>query len=837
MDCPSHVDPSIWAQLPVEIQLELASEQVNAPVRPAAKPSLGFGVRALRLAQPPQRVTDSDCDWRFSSPAMSDLCKIPINESDPLTLWTDPDFKPDVSSIDGIKNASASQSKQSFPSCNCPTKPRSRLKIVSKENKNHGRHFFTCAAGMPPKGCSFFMWAPDNGAYALQHSAKDSAIEWKRLTPEDGYSLTHASTCEGSAVYSAMHVNQGSVGDCWLISAMAVLAEQPDLIERVLDPRQTDSERCGFYNVRLFIDGKWRVYRVDNYFALQDPASVKKQKQIVNAFNAPIFQTKAMSHGPQLHFAKSTYKQLWVPVLEKAYAKAHSSYKSISGGQIAEALFDLTGFPTESIHFGASGFDSNDFWTRLMSFDSLGFLMGAACPISGNGLVGGHAYSILRVVEENCFEGEGLTIGREKTLFDYSFETNSKRKFNELDDFGVTEHGTLRLVKLRNPWGKVEWKGKFGVDSVEWSPSLRKRLQETCSPGADEGGTFWMSYHDFLQRFMQVDVCFTHKSHHILNIECVMPEMESVTCQCIELLVPDPTWVSISLCQRTKRGKASENFYYTDLSLLILALHEDAPPTIQDVRLFGQGRDSHFDLFLGEQRDDGGTSRYLVVAFSVERETALQEARLQNGRGGGGRLNRVGSGGRGPDGLLKRIEFTVRLLSANAVGSCERDFSKEQLGFVWDAVERSICDMTLVGRKGACGTARMTLEEPLWNPFQLQESSSNIPKLPSPSSAEWKAENHVLRITQSFGIAVAHVTNTSPNIWIRMRLKMQAATKTYSTTMPLIWRVIPPLSRRIIGVAVCPSSEAICGHDVAGASEIEWDSIALDQSITKDVDE
>ncbi|KAI8827572.1 hypothetical protein BJ741DRAFT_671028 [Chytriomyces cf. hyalinus JEL632] len=282
---------------------------------------------------------------------MSDLCEIPINECDPLTLWTDPDFKPDVSTIDGIKNASNSQSKQSFPFCDCAAKP----------------------PGMPPKGCSFFMWVPDNETYALQHSAKDSAIEWKRLTPEDGFGLTHVSTCGGPASYSAMHP--------WL------LAEQPDLVERVLDPRQTESERCGFYNVRLFIDGKWRVYRVDNYFALQDPAS-----------------------GPQLQFAKSTYKQLWVPVLEKAYAKAHSSYKSISGGQIAEALFDLTGFPTESIHFGASGFDSNEFWARLMSFDSLGFLMGAACPISGNGLVGGHAYSILRVVEKNCFEGMLVSI-------------------------------------------------------------------------------------------------------------------------------------------------------------------------------------------------------------------------------------------------------------------------------------------------------------------------------------------------------------------------------------------------------------------------------------------
>ena len=39
-----------------------------------------------------------------------------------------------------------------------------------------------------------------------------------------------------------------------------------------------------------------------------------------------------------------------------------------------------------------------------------------------------------------------------------------------------TTKGPVRLVKLRNPWGKTEWKGAWGDTSPEWTPELKIQL-------------------------------------------------------------------------------------------------------------------------------------------------------------------------------------------------------------------------------------------------------------------------------------------------------------------------------------------------------------------------
>lgn len=67
--------------------------------------------------------------------------------------------------------------------------------------------------------------------------------------------------------FEASDVQQGVLGDCYLLSAMSVLAAmQPRLLEVVLPVRTLNP--LGVYPVRIFKHGRWEVEYVDDRFPM-----------------------------------------------------------------------------------------------------------------------------------------------------------------------------------------------------------------------------------------------------------------------------------------------------------------------------------------------------------------------------------------------------------------------------------------------------------------------------------------------------------------------------------------------------------------------------------------
>ncbi|KAJ3095756.1 Calpain-type cysteine protease dek1 [Phlyctochytrium planicorne] len=256
----------------------------------------------------------------------------------------------------------------------------------------------------------------------------------------------------------------------------------------------------------------------------------------------------------------------------------------------------------------------------------------------------------------------------------------------------ILESEPLRLLKLRNPWGEKEWKGSFGVGSEEWTPELKAALN--YNP-ASESGSFWISYHDFLLRFNEVDVCFTHENWFTLNIPTSLPPSSSVSQQVFELQIFEPTWTYFSICQPNKRGKANEKYFYSDICLMILRLSATSMDEVEDIRFFGPCRASHFDIVLTSGKTDDPTATFVLIPFSVEREIAILEENAQG-------LEIIGAGGKVKKGIgSPEAPFSLRILSAHAVGLRQRnpaDIANFSTDLVWDYIDMALCLAPIVNR-------------------------------------------------------------------------------------------------------------------------------------------
>ena len=111
-------------------------------------------------------------------------------------------------------------------------------------------------------------------------------------------------------------VKQGNLGNCYFISSVASLCQFPDKIRKMF--KQTSKNEKGFYEIEFFIDGKKQIVIVDDYIP-------------------------AFKESKQPCYARSVKKQIWVILLEKAWAKVNGGYVYIIGGLNSEALEILIG--------------------------------------------------------------------------------------------------------------------------------------------------------------------------------------------------------------------------------------------------------------------------------------------------------------------------------------------------------------------------------------------------------------------------------------------------------------------------------------------------------------
>ncbi|KAJ7607934.1 hypothetical protein FB45DRAFT_806548 [Roridomyces roridus] len=271
---------------------------------------------------------------------------------------------------------------------------------------------------------------------------------------------------------------QGRLGDCWFLSGLSTMSTSEGLIEKFCVARD---EAVGIYGWIFFRDARWVTVIIDDLLFTSIPKfeELTEPEKALYHRDKNLYNSSARTGGKSLYFARSeTEGETWVPLFEKAYAKLHGDYAAISGGYSCEAIEDLTGgvstfIPTKDI------LDPDVFWREELLRATEDRLFGCAfdsldpgrrgnteseSELRVNGLIGGHAYSVLRAVDYN---------GK-------------------------------RFVVLRNPWGDSEWTGPWSDGSREWTEEWLPALK-ALKHGFGDDGEFVMEYEDFLNNWDLVE--------------------------------------------------------------------------------------------------------------------------------------------------------------------------------------------------------------------------------------------------------------------------------------------------------------------------------------------
>uniref|UniRef100_A0A673Y703 Calpain 9 n=1 Tax=Salmo trutta TaxID=8032 RepID=A0A673Y703_SALTR len=244
---------------------------------------------------------------------------------------------------------------------------------------------------------------------------------------------------------------QGALGDCWLLAAIASLTLHKETLARVVPNDQGfDRSYAGIFHFQFWQHNRWLDVVVDD--------------------RLPAVRNRLVL----LHSASNN--EFWSALLEKAYAKLNGSYESLKGGSTLEAMEDFTGGVGETYETKSA---PTDLFNIMKKAYDRGSMMGCSIDITSSaeseaqtasGLVKGHAYSITGLEEVNC---------------------RGKK---------------VKLIRIRNPWGQVEWNGAWSDESREWNvidSSEKKRILQNSM----DDGEFWMEFEDFKANYDKIEIC------------------------------------------------------------------------------------------------------------------------------------------------------------------------------------------------------------------------------------------------------------------------------------------------------------------------------------------
>jgi hypothetical protein len=218
----------------------------------------------------------------------------------------------------------------------------------------------------------------------------------------------------------------GELEDDYFLFAVQNLCKNPGNINKLFKYCGNFQNPKGYYELVFYIDGVEQIVIVDDYLPIKKGTN-------------------------DLIFAKSKKNEIWISLLEKAWAKVNGGYANIIGGTPMEALEFLTGF--SSLSYDMENKDNDDLneykmeiVKQLQNCDIENSIIACTTTssedVSGVGLITGYTYNLLAIYQITNSEGNNVY-----------------------------------LFKLRNPWSIGEWNGDWSDKSPLWNDEAKSKVK------------------------------------------------------------------------------------------------------------------------------------------------------------------------------------------------------------------------------------------------------------------------------------------------------------------------------------------------------------------------
>jgi len=274
-------------------------------------------------------------------------------------------------------------------------------------------------------------------------------------------------------------IKQGKLGNCYFLSAISSFAEFPEILKSTFKTEEINP--FGYYEIVYFLNGEWQIVIVDDY--------------------VPIYK-KQIPIG-----ARPNGKEIWVMLLEKAFAKVNGGYTNMIAGQPKE-VFNIFGFRSKT--FKVNDYNIDILAEKLLSYNNKNCIM--CCSSKGNKellektkLKVSHAYSLIEAKEY-------IHTKKSKNKNSKSNNNDKIKSNNEINQNNEEEESErIFLLLLRNPWGKEEPDLDWNDKSNLWTSELKKYFG--FADGSDlnkdmDDGKFFISLEDFFKYFNNIEISY-----------------------------------------------------------------------------------------------------------------------------------------------------------------------------------------------------------------------------------------------------------------------------------------------------------------------------------------